>query len=83
MVSTDTQERLPNKTYAPWDDGTVQALNHHQEHGRFHPFTCPGNHACETRLVAQPDGWHCPRHYCGYTQNWAWTFMARDNHSER
>jgi hypothetical protein len=85
----DTRDRTPNKIYAPWDDATVQALNHYQEHGSFHPFTCghgaaaSRRHAGGVSLVATPDGWHCPHGDCNYTQGWAWTFMARDNHSER
>lgn len=85
MTTVDTDERTPNKIYPPWDLDTVEALNHYQQHGQFHPFTCPCNmcHVGETRLVAGPHGWSCSVEDCDYTQGWAWTFMARENHSER
>lgn len=58
--------------YAPWDQATVDALNRWQTDGQFHPFTCTSGHD----LVATPAGWVCPIGACGYTQDWAWPFMA-------
>jgi hypothetical protein len=87
MKTLDTEDRTPNKIYAPWDEETVAALNEYQEHGHFHPFTCgrgaDGTHVSGVSLVATADGWRCPFGDCDYTQGWAWTFMARENHSER
>lgn len=62
---------------APWDEGTVRALNAYQEQAYFHPFTCrnrphPGNQ--EAVLVATAEGWVCRS--CAYTQDWAHAFMA-------
>jgi hypothetical protein len=86
-MTLDTQDRPPNKIYAPWDLDTVHALNDFQAQGKFHPFTCgaeaTGDHPSGVSLVAALGGWHCPRDDCDYTQGWAWTFMARSNHSER
>lgn len=82
-MSADTEDRQPTKIYAPWDDDVVAGLNRYQIEQPFHPFTCPSNHSGETLLSAYLDGWHCSRSYCGYTQDWAWTFMAHTNHSER
>jgi ribosomal protein S27AE len=72
-----------SKIQPPWNPDVVAALNRYQVRRQFHPFTCPSNHTEETLLEAHPDGWHCSRSYCGYTQGWAWTFMARENHSGR
>lgn len=57
---------------APWSPETVEALNRHQQDGRFHPYTCPGDkpecHA-QRDLIATADGWICQ---CGaYKQDWA------------
>ena len=77
-IHTDNQRIL-----APFTPEQVEALNHFQHKGRFHPFTgdaasagrksrseCPDR---ECLLIATPEGWVCP---CGsYTQNWAHSFM--------
>ncbi len=59
-----------------WTDEQVSALNAWQDNGRFHPFTCPGDHphcAKQRELRATPAGWVCA---CGeYTQAWAHDFM--------
>lgn len=61
---------------APWTAEQVDSLNDYQQSGAFHPFTC-GNDQCRAAnrspLTATPHGWVHP---CGYTQNWAHTFMA-------
>jgi hypothetical protein len=68
---------------APWTPQQVEALNHFQQSGMFHPFTCGqrdqwhheerwGRHL--GTLVATEDGWTCPD--CSYTQDWAHAFMA-------
>lgn len=76
-----------DKIYAPWPAEVVAQLNQYQAEGFFHPFTCgagqAGAHAGGVSLVATGEGWHCPLSSCNYTQDWAWTFMARANHSER
>lgn len=61
-----------SKTYAPWDETEVALLNQYQKDERFHPFTC-GTNSKHPVLVATSDGWICEA--CGYTQNWAHTFM--------
>lgn len=58
---------------APWTDEQVDALNRYQRAGYFHEFTC-GKDQCRAALVAQADGWACPR--CDYRQDWAHAFMA-------
>lgn len=52
----------------------VESLNAYQACGQWHPFTC-GNH-CGATLIATTDGWICPTEGCGYTQDWAHSFMA-------
>ena len=61
------------KIVAPWSPDQVEALNNYQQRGRMHPFTC----ACNGSLIltATPAGWVCPVS-CGYTQDWAWAWMA-------
>lgn len=64
-----------------WTDQQVACLNAYQEHGRYHPFTCPNRGAPGHQvrfgdlgaLVATQDGWLCPG--CSYTQDWAHDFM--------
>ncbi len=53
---------------APWTWKQVLALNSHQESGRWHPYTCPGEHDEHRELRATSHGWICL--YCDYTQNW-------------
>lgn len=68
------------KIKAPWDGATVAALNAFQDREEFHPFTCPREHLTpgEAKLIATLDGWTCSRApACGYTQDWAHTFMAQ------
>lgn len=60
--------------HAPFTPGQVGALNRWQSRPGVHPFTC-GSDGCGAVLIAYPSGWECPR--CGYTQNWAHSFMAR------
>jgi hypothetical protein len=70
---------------APWSKEQVEALNHYQRHGKFHPFTCAnrsdGNHPFEDEygdhgaLRAYSLGWRCP--FCSYTQDWAHEFMFK------
>jgi hypothetical protein len=67
----------------PFSPAQVDSLNGYQRSGAGHSFTC-GKDACRAGkenpaswcavLRAAEDGWHCD--YCGYTQNWAWRFMA-------
>lgn len=87
MAIVDTADQSPGKIYTPWDVPTVTALNRYQREGQFHPFTCgngqSGQHVGGVSLIATPDGWRCPMGHCDYTQNWAWSFMAVGNHSER
>ena len=60
----------------------IERLNHWQNAGQFHPFTCPNRGDGEHRqfngdlgaLVATRRGWICP--WCDYTQDWAHDFMA-------
>lgn len=73
---------------APWTKDQVDALNHYQRLGDFHPFTCGGDRGDEAHrsfaqesgdrdwglLVATPGGWICP--VCDYRQDWAHPFMA-------
>lgn len=62
---------------APWDDATVDALNHWQNESGFHPFTCdnsPHYPDAKQSLIATSTGWACPR--CAYVQDWAHCFMA-------
>lgn len=51
---------------APWDSGTVQALNALQRSGKRHGYTCAEHPTLF--LEAREDGWHCPN--CDYHQNW-------------
>lgn len=53
---------------APWTALQVAALNRRQADDRYHPYTC-GNDHCRGVLIAEPDGWRCPR--CSYRQDWA------------
>lgn len=75
--TTDRTVRTPNKIYAPWSAATAAALNDYQKKPHLIPaLTCPNGHSTWILLTAGPDGWRCPRHYCGHRQNWAWAFMA-------
>ena len=65
---------------APFTPDQVVALNKWQHSGLQHPFTCAGKlkpkglHSDEEGiLVATEAGWVCE---CGYTQYWAWNYMA-------
>lgn len=58
---------------APFAPAQVASLNDYQRAPVFHPFTCaPASHL----LVATPAGWVCSEPGCGYTQDWAWDWMA-------
>lgn len=76
------------KIFAPFSPEQVEALNRFQQSMVFHPFTCGGNRSDEKhkayqkehggdfgQLVATEKGWICPS--CGYTQDWAWSIMAK------
>jgi hypothetical protein len=57
------------------------ALNAYQTRGRMHPFTCGRKstgppHPSDSVLKATVAGWICPVEDCGYTQEWAHSFMA-------
>jgi hypothetical protein len=82
-MSDAVEDRDPDKIYAPWLPATVAALNHYQASGRFHPFTCPGNHQGEMKLVAHEQGWSCASEHCTYAQDWAWRFMTEGDHGDR
>jgi hypothetical protein len=63
----------------PWTPEQVHHLNHFQQAGRMHPFTCGQRDQHRDNpgiLIATKNGWHCPADGCDYTQNWAHTFMA-------
>jgi hypothetical protein len=70
--------------HAPFTLTETDSLNGYQASGAGHPFTC-GNEACRNAsgpsryapLRAAEDGWHCD--HCGYTQGWAWAFMADES----
>lgn len=57
---------------APWPQEKVDALNRHQQEGKLHHYTCPGNKPdCKKHrnLIATTDGWVCQ---CGeYKQDWS------------
>ena len=67
----------------PWTPDQVESLNGYQASDAGHEFTC-GDDDCRrgetdprsryAPLRATPDGWVCG--WCGYTQWWAWAFMA-------
>jgi hypothetical protein len=71
------------RNHAPWTVDEVASLNGYQHSSAGHPFTC-GNDCCRgghqnlaskyAPLRADTDGWHCD--FCGYTQDWAYTFMT-------
>lgn len=56
---------------APWTAEQVAALKRFQGDRSVHSFTCECGHI---DLVPTEDGWVCPNG-CGYTQNWAHSFM--------
>jgi len=70
----------------PFTQEQVDNLNHYQNEGKFHPFTCCGGDkntpncqrnagTSEGVLIATVDGWVCP---CGeYKQDWAHDFMDK------
>lgn len=72
-----TTDQIP----APWTLTQVAQLNAYQTSG-WHPYTC-GTVRCwqwhtipnemsiavSTTLIAEPDGWRCPK--CNYRQTWA------------
>jgi len=59
---------------APWTPEQVDALNHYQNEGWMHPFTCPNGHG---NLLAIKSG--CVCYECDYTQHWAHDFMFTEN----
>lgn len=74
--------------YAPWNQDQIASLNAYQKSCCMHPFTCGNNRGDQAHreyaakqedidwgiLTATENGWVCP--VCGYTQNWAHTFMG-------
>jgi hypothetical protein len=78
-----------SRVKAPWSAEQVANLNAWQKNRRFHPFTCGGQRndaehnayaeahpgADRGQLVATEQGWICPVPGCGYTQQWAHSFM--------
>ena len=70
-------QQMPEIT-APWTPEQVTALNHHQDAGAMHPFTCGNLHddSQSPVLTATADGWRCPNPTCDYRQDWAHAFMA-------
>ncbi|MFJ3258475.1 hypothetical protein ACIPK9_37310 [Streptomyces sp. NPDC086771] len=70
---------------APWTTAQVDALNHYQNAGQMHPFTCGSLHADGRSpvLTATTDGWRCPNPACDYRQDWAHVFMAADAPTDR
>lgn len=67
----------------PFSDAECEALNGWQGRSDVHPYTCPADgtrdsvkHGDSRILHADPDGWWCPFHSCGYHQTWAHRFMA-------
>lgn len=75
MVQPVTTEPPSRHIVPPWTDEQVTALNAWQQAGYVHPFTCGGDHTEHVSLVATEAGWACPE-ACGYTQDWAYEFMA-------
>ena len=64
-----------------WTEEQVRCLNAYQNHGRYHPFTCPNRGPLHPgELVAYENGWVCPT--CDYTQDWAHDFMLTYNPDE-
>ena len=63
---------------APWSEEQVRNLNAWQTRGNVHPYTCTGDHGSQRDrvLLAREEGWICRE--CGYTQDWAWEFSARN-----
>jgi hypothetical protein len=58
---------------APFSMEAAFALNSYRFGAQSwgHPYTCPRDHGVQVRLVAMPDGWHCPVDTCDYRQGWA------------
>lgn len=81
---TDDDRMVPPLDYIqpPWTEDEVAALNEYQQHGDFHPFTCPNRDSGHDHdgerdtgiLLATHSGWVCRD--CGYTQEWAHRWMA-------
>lgn len=59
--------------YPPFTDAEVVVMNQWQEQTFLHPFQCRYSHRRPARLIANNDGWHCPR--CRYVQPWAHEFQ--------
>jgi hypothetical protein len=72
------------RVLAPFTPAQVENLNGYQHSGAGHEFTCGDGDCREAHgdpLVASAEGWRCS--LCGYTQNWAWGFMADGSWRER
>lgn len=69
----------PDVWYAPFTDEQVAQLLRWQTAGFVHPFTCASevaDHPSGVMLVPARAGWICPLPTCGFTQNWAHSYMA-------
>lgn len=67
--------------HAPWTETEIANLLQWQNTGYCHPYThcwqgkgSPDN--CGATLVPTRDGWLCPTHGCGFTQDWAYSDAA-------
>lgn len=65
-----------SKIEAPFTPEQVEALNAYQAAGWFHPFTCGNEHRDPRTLIAEAEGWRCPKPRCTYRQAWAHEWMA-------
>jgi len=65
---------------APFTKFQVDKLNHYQQLGFVHEFTCGNKHDGNKILIATEDGWICPS--CDYKQNWANKFMLNSSKLE-
>jgi hypothetical protein len=65
------------KIYVPWSEEQVAALNAAQAAGRHTPVLCAVDHfGPAPKLVAYWNGWRCWVPDCGYSQTWAYEWMA-------
>ena len=69
---------MTSKITAPFTSEQGQALADYQDHGTRPPLICGAIHATGRSPLLAPthSGWICPDPACGYTQDWAWTYMA-------
>lgn len=70
-------DALGGKVTTPFTSDQAESLNGYQHSLAGHPYTCPRDHDdVQSVLVAQDNGWHCGHPDCGYTQDWAFRYMA-------